>query len=155
MRVSINWPESGSQFSRESSVPTVREISTKILNQEVYSVKAKNIQNATHILPILQGPRGVKQEFTSTCPDSNTHASHHQDTGPRSSVGRHCGRSLGVQVHLHSLFTLWDTLGRGLLPGSSVHRTRFLGVFDCGGSSLLSRFFSSYDMMELLSSCRA
>ena len=45
--------------------------------------------------------------------------------------------------------------GRGLLPGSSIHRTHFGGFLDCGGSSLLSRLFSSYDKMELLSSCSA
>ena len=45
--------------------------------------------------------------------------------------------------------------GAGAAAGSSIHRTHFGGFLDCGGSSLLSRLFSSYDKMELLSSCSA
>ena len=45
--------------------------------------------------------------------------------------------------------------GAGAAAGSSIHRTHFGGFLDCGGSSLLSMLFSSYDKVELLSSCSA
>ena len=67
-------------------------------------------------------------------------------------------------VRFASIFSLLFGLGLGLglghtgagaAAGSSIHRTHFGGFLDCGGSSLLSRLFSSYDKMELLSSCSA
>ena len=63
-------------------------------------------------------------------------------------------------VRFASIFSLLFGLGlghtgAGAAAGSSIHRTHFGGFLDCGGSSLLSRLFSSYDKMELLSSCSA